>query len=356
MAAVLKREEIKQVVDSEIQTLFTDYYPTAATIDPEYEKLLISMLNFIQRGGKRIRAYLTYLGYRGFHAEANEEIYKIAASQELLHNFLLIHDDIIDRDDLRYHGLNISGLYAQRFKKTHSTTEAKHYGLSTALLAGDINHIFMHQLLVDSTFDDRQKIKALRWVGQKTLEVAGGELLDLIVSIEKDHTPSPGQLLNIARYKTASYSFECPLVLGALLAGADESALDELSGFAVPLGIAYQLQDDLIGMFGSTDDTGKPVGSDLREGKQTLLINYSYEAANDQQRRFLQEAFGDPSIDEHRFNDVLDILHSTGAKVKVEERIDSLIAQATAALPQGLDTDVAKALLELSQKTLQRSA
>ncbi len=356
MSSVLTRQEIKELVDIEIQDLFKQYRPVADKIDPEYGELIGSMANYMQRGGKRIRAYLTYLGFRGFASGNNTEIYKIAASQELLHNFLLIHDDIIDRDNFRYHGLNIGGIYTERFKESHSSNEAEHYGNSVALLAGDINHIFMHQLLLDSKFDDSYKIRALKWTGEKTLEVAGGELLDLMVSVEKGQAPSDDQLFNIARYKTASYSFECPLVLGALLAGADESIVGKLSSFAVPLGTAYQLQDDLIGMFGNTEDTGKPVGSDLHEGKQTLLINYAYDAANDEQRDLLINSVGDPTVDEKRFNKVLNIIDSTGAKNKVEQQIESLVAQANESLPHQLDTDVTKTLLELSEKTLQRSS
>lgn len=353
---LLTREQVRQHVDAHLQELYECYRQDTANIDGSYDELLEQMATFIARGGKRLRPYLTYLGYRGVGGEDNQAILGVATSQELLHNFLLIHDDVIDRDQSRYHGRNLSGVYGDYFQSMHTRNDADHYGQSVAILAGDINHILVYQLLSESDFDATTKLQAIAWVGKKTLEVAGGELLDLMVATNNLQSPSKEQLYNIAQYKTASYSFECPLVLGALCGGADDGVQKELLHFARPLGVAYQLQDDMLGMFGDSETTGKPVISDLREGKHTLLMYYGFRWADDKQRTVLEASFANPDVTAADLQQVRDILDTSGAKTAVEKHIEQLAAEARENLGSNLDTSVRTVLDSLVDKVLQRAS
>lgn len=353
MEQLWSREELAGYVDEELTRMYTAYRREATRIDNSYAQLIEDMHDFIQRGGKRIRAYLTYLGYVGFGGEHPDKIIRVAASQELLHNFLLIHDDIIDRDTMRYHGSNLQGIYQQQV--ADSEIDAQHYGQSVALLAGDINHILMYQLLLDSGFPGAEVMEALQWVNTKTLEVAGGEFLDLMLTVPSGHRPTQRQLLSVARYKTASYSFECPLGLGAVLAGADSQSCGEISEFAVALGIAYQLQDDMLGIFGESEATGKPITSDLEEGKQTLLMHYGLTAANPQQARLLKDSLNDPAVDNARLRAVQDVLIGTGAKDRVQQEAEEYVANARALLPRSLNESARTALENLTHHTVQRT-
>lgn len=328
--------EVKQRVDSQLVHIYEEYIASANQIEPSYGQLLTSMREFIERGGKRLRPYLTYLGYHGLTGDNNPAIMKVAAAQELLHNFLLIHDDIIDRDESRYDGPNISGVYCNHLSNDHPEVEALHYGRSVALLAGDINHLLTHKVIIDSDFEDFNKLQVLNWLSRKTFEVIGGEFLDLTVSLEPDSNTTKAQLLSVARYKTASYSFECPLVIGALLAGANQTDIEALSRFALPLGIAYQLQDDMLGVFGDPSSTGKSITSDLAEGKQTLLMHYGFEYANPRQRDVLEAVYAKPDLKEADVERAKSVLEDNGAAEAVREQIKDCSHEALEAIPSNL--------------------
>lgn len=353
MSDWLARHDVAERVEKELDRLYDNYYQEAAVIDTHYAQLIRDMHDFIKQGGKRLRSYLTYIGYTGQGGQDTDAIMPVAASQEVLHNFLLIHDDIIDRDETRYHGLNISGRYRRSVAGDCSEEAAVHYGRSVALLAGDINHIFAHRLLLDSDFLPRDILSALRWLDTKILEVAGGEFLDVYLAMGIE-PPQQQQLLNVMRYKTAAYSFECPLVLGAILAGADQRVQEAISELAVPLGIAYQLQDDLLGMFGDSEDTGKPSTSDLEEGKHTLLLHYGFQTATQEQTRILKAVLQNPHITQIELHEVQQVLRDTGAYERVQEEIEGLFSKAESALPVVLNQEAVQALEELMQKMRNR--
>lgn len=354
MSDWLTRRDVTDRVEKELDELYSNYCSEAAVIDAQYSRLIGEMHDFIKQGGKRLRSYLTYIGYAGQGGQDIDAIIPVATSQEVLHNFLLIHDDIIDRDEFRYYGLNISGRYRRHVAGDCSEEAAAHYGRSVALLAGDINHIFAHRLLLDSDFEPKDILGALRWLDTKTLEVAGGEFLDVYLAMGIE-PPQQQQLFNVMRYKTAAYSFECPLVLGAILAGANTAAQKAISELAVPLGVAYQLQDDLLGMFAGSHDTGKPATSDLAEGKLTLLMHYGLEAASRQQAQVLRSALGNPQTTQEELGAVQQVLRDTGAYEYIQKEIERLFAQTEAALSGALNPPAVESLGALMHKMRNRS-
>ena len=342
--AKLSRDDVKQLVDAELSSIYQDLKAKAGPIDADFKTLIGAMDDFVARGGKRIRPYLVYLGYFGLNRSNNDDIIKIAAALELLHNFLLIHDDIIDRDYERYHGPNVGGIYYDKFSQEHSDEEALHLANSVALLAGDINHLLTNKVILDSQFEDAEKLAVMKLISDKTFEVIGGEFLDLAVSVGGDLNPSEGQLLNVAQYKTASYSFECPLVAGALLAKAGEREVEGLSSFARPAGIAYQLQDDMLGVFGDPDATGKPITSDLSEGKQTLLIHYGLEQGSQKHIETIKQVHGRQNLKESDVEAVKSVLEESGAADVVRSQIKSYSQEALQSIPASMEPEVKQEL------------
>lgn len=315
---ILTAVEVKAEVEARLERLLDARIEQALKIDPSYQQLLLEIKKFIMRGGKRMRPYLTYLSYAGYGGSDREAILDVAASQELYHNFLLIHDDIIDRDTVRYGGPNISGRYREFLKSRLSPETAAHYSDGVALLAGDINSGLALEMILDSSFDDVLKVRAARRMARMIFEIAGGELADVLVMFDPDEDVTEERLLSIMRSKTASYSFSTPLQLGAILAGAGQDELDRIEELAAPLGIAFQITDDLLGMFGDEAVTGKPSTSDLKEGKRTLLIHYGLQLASPQERQTISHNLGNKDLGGDGHQKVAEILETCGAHARAQ--------------------------------------
>ncbi len=337
-ATILQLPAVRQEIDNRLAKLYATQGILAAQIDPMHEQLMGELKTFIARGGKRIRPYLTYLGYIGHGGHDQAAILDVAVSQELLHNFMLIHDDIIDRDMVRYGGPNISGVYT-------AASGSRHYGDSVAILAGDINHTLAHQAISRSNFSPARRLAALDRLDRMTLEVVGGELIDVALPHLEETEITEELLLRMMRYKTASYSFEAPLQIGAIMSGASTGAQSALSGFAIPAGIAFQLQDDLLGMFGDEAVTGKPVVGDLREGKQTLLMRYGLEMAETNERKFITKCLGNADVTTEDLHLVQSHLTTSGAKAKIETLAAQYANQALVALQRTSLNDQSKTIL-----------
>lgn len=350
----LSLNQIRPQIDQRLTKLFKGLAGTAADIDPLFHDLMVEMSQFLMRGGKRMRPYLTYLAYVGLGGDA-DDILDVAISQELLHNFLLIHDDIIDRDQKRYGSLNISGRYAQTLAKQLGPVEARHFGEAVALLAGDLNASLANQIILDSNFSDELKLKSLQLLQTTVFGEAAGQLLDIWSPLLKQL--SQEQLLKTLRYKTALYSFETPLKLGAIMAGANQPQLISIERFAVPLGIAFQIADDLLGMFGNENALGKPTLSDLREGKRTILIAHGLAMADPSGRRLIKSALGNPAVTYTQLGQVRTVLERSGAKAKTTAMANQFVAQAKRELAKiGFSDDVADQLTKLADFTVGRKS
>lgn len=233
-------------------------------------------------GGKRIRPHLTIVGY----GSADDRIIPVAAAQELIHIAMLMHDDIIDQDDMRHGIANINGRYSTHYREYVSPQRAMHYANSAGILAGDCMLSEAYQVISSSSFDASVTRKLINQLHLSIFEVIGGELLDVEASFVQGVDFDP---LKIYRYKTASYSFIGPLISGAYCAGTDEREVEKLRTFATNLGIAFQIQDDLLGVFGDEQETGMSSLSDLREGKETLLVRFHRQLMDEEMReRFME--------------------------------------------------------------------
>ena len=290
------------------------------------------MRTLILRGGKRQRPYLAYLAYAGMGGTDNDAFFSVAAGLEIFHNFLLIHDDVIDRDHVRYGGPNLTGVYYHKLLATGcDDSEAAHFAEMAAVLAGDVASSMVRSNMYAAPFPSQLKLECLRMLDQALFFVGGGEYVDALVPPLGEVPMKYSRILSVYEYKTARYSFDLSLQFGACLSGAKYDT-EQLAAFSVPLGIAFQMRDDYIGLFGDKDKTGKPVTSDLREGKQTILYALTLELADEAQKQQLSELYGRRTSSEADLAMVRQICQNSGACEALEAEITRYGSKAEKAL------------------------
>lgn len=260
--------------------------------------------------GKKIRGALMLLGYRLAGGRDEDRLIRTSVFIELLHAGLLIHDDIMDRDDKRRGMVSMHKYFTDKAYEMDLTGNARHYGEAVAICGGDLAYFLSFKVLMEAGFPAERVVEAGRVYADYALRIAYGQLLD--VTNTKIHLVSEKEILNVFKYKTAEYTGSLPLLLGAILAGEkDKQKLQRLHDYGVALGWAFQVQDDLLGMFGD-EEIGKPVGSDLREGKNTLLMLYLFKKGNKEQREFQKAVLGKNDISPDEVEKMKKILKESG--------------------------------------------
>lgn len=305
-------------------------------------------------GGKRLRPALMYWSYLGVGGQDKKEIIKTSISIELIHIFLLIHDDIIDNDAKRHgvetihHKYNKIGKIISKGKR-----DATHFGNSMGIVVGDIIGALGNQILYKSKFDAELIIRALERLQEIVARVAIGEAQDVI--IEYKRLASEEEVLDMYKNKTAKYTIEGPLHLGAILGGASDELLDKISKFAVPVGIAFQIQDDILGIFGDEEKIGKPVGSDIQEGKQTILVVKALEKANKKQKEILLNLVGKKDITKKEIEEFRKIIRETKALDYANNLAQKLVEEGKREVANiGFDKETQKILLALADYMTKR--
>jgi geranylgeranyl diphosphate synthase, type I len=298
---------------------------------PETLELIEGVGQLANHGGKRLRPALVYYAYRACGGGGDEEVLPLALSTELLHTYLLIHDDIMDHAEVR-RGLPAAHV---RFRDTHRAQgyhgDAEDFGRSVAILLGDLAQSWAVELASGvSTGRGAAGRELARTVAAMCQEVIGGQYLELLVAQRR--AASEEELLRVLRLKSGRYTAERPIQLGALLAGAPAATLAELSRYGAALGEAFQLQDDLLGMFGDPATVGKPVDADLKEGKFTFLIHHFLAKATPEQQRVLEAALGNAGATPEQTAAALRVLAETGARDAVGAMIGDRLRAARAAL------------------------
>ncbi|REE95230.1 polyprenyl synthetase family protein [Thermomonospora umbrina] len=275
--------------------------------------------DFVLRGGKRIRPTLCYWGWRGAEAADSPEIIRAAAALEVFHAFCLIHDDIMDDSDLRRGRPTVHRALACEHARSGWRGESRHFGISTAILLGDMCMAWADELLYGSGLGPERLTAARHCYHCMRTEVFHGQYLDLL---EEARGPSSVERsMTVVRYKTAKYTVERPLLIGGLLAGGSSALLRAYSAFGLALGEAYQLRDDLLGAFGDPAVTGKPDLDDFRHGKPTALVAHALRHGRPTQRRVIEALYGDPTLDGPGARRLREALHDTGAPRAVEAMI-----------------------------------
>jgi len=318
--------ELNQVIED----FFTRSSHKAASISPYYQDLWKELTRLVQSGGKRLRPKMTLLAYQAFGGTDVTSVIPAAAAQELLHFGMLIHDDIIDRDYVRYGVENIAGAYDKNYANMVSqAVDRLHYSHSAAMMAGDLMISGAYQLMAESDIDPAKILQAQTLLAKGIFEVVGGELLDTESAFREIGAIKAE---TVALYKTASYTFIVPMLIGSLLADAPKADQAYLRLFAENLGIAFQLQDDIIGVFGSEEETGKSASSDIREGKRTFMVEQFYLQADEDQVAVFDRHFGNQHASSEEVAVVRQLLIDAGARQKTEEAIARYEVKARSAL------------------------
>lgn len=320
----LSLKEVRARVDESLETLFATKQRDAMQLDQRYARLWNAIATLVMQGGKRFRPYMVVLmaSLYGDDTLNIDTILPAATAQELLHQAMLIHDDIIDRDTVRYGIANVKGQYDAHYAEYISDeNERDHMSKSSALLAGDA--LISEAYLLLSTLDTPPHVRSAvtATFARGIFEVIGGELLDTEITFLPAGTL---EVEKIARNKTASYSFVSPLTVGAQLGGAPEEDIILITQLATSLGIAYQYRDDLLGVFGDSDETGKSTSTDLTEGKRTLLIEQFDRVASDDDKTVFYQNFHSATTHPESIEHMRSLLGSSGAKKAVETQIDRL--------------------------------
>ena len=302
------------------------------------------------RDGKRIRGTMIKLGEK-IAAGHDQYFLEVAAAYELFQTAILIHDDIIDRSETRRGRKTIHAQSAEtQLAREPDTEKARHYGISRAICIGDYGMFEANYQLAHSHVDDTTKVRLLKEFANIQLITLEGEITDVMLPYQPinpaqnydDYTYAVDQ---IYRDKTAWYTLAGPLAIGAICGGGSFELETKLRDIAIPLGIAFQIKDDLLGMYGSDELLGKPAISDLHEAKQTLTYGYAYKKASPQQRETLDRLYGKQDATEKDLQTVREIFTATGAKEFSEKKIAEL-SQESLDLVEELDTDSqCKALL-----------
>lgn len=289
-------------------------------------------------GGKKLRAGLMLLGYHACRHPGSpvctsaNGLLRAAGALEILHNAFLIHDNIVDRSELRRGKPTVHIRYSAAYQNKRSTWEdAARYGNSVALNVGDQGQALAEQLLLTSGFPSDVLLTVISKLGSIVSSTVMGQLLDL-EPIPLEHLTEERVRL-IHELKTANYTILLPLTIGALFAGASEAVLDAIRRFSIPAGMAFQLRDDVLGLFGDESIIGKPVDSDLREGKKTLLFVQAYRAASEDDRRFVASVHGSSTPTDADLLRVRAIVVATGALRHSDDLAAGMVDTATSFVP-----------------------
>ena len=339
------QEALTEALDAQAERL--------APLGADAERLVAAARTSVA-GGKMFRASFCWWGHHAVTAPADEQaLVRACASLELLHASALVHDDLMDASDTRRGNPATHRAFESEHRATGWRGDAGQYGAAGAILLGDLLLSWSEELLRRCGLPLTAVAPALEVFDLCRSEVIAGQFLD--VSVQARGRADVDTAMTVLRYKSAKYSIERPLQVGAALAGASEATIAELSAFGLPLGEAFQLRDDLLGVFGDPDLTGKPAGDDLVEGKRTVLVALALDAAPPAEAAELDAALGTDltAYDVERLRRIID---DSGAHAQVEAVIEQLGGLALEALDRaGIDDPAREVLRGLARAVTHRA-
>lgn len=317
-------------------------------------------------GGKRLRARFCVTGWQSIaetqsHRPAvSDDVVAAAAALEIFHAAALVHDDLIDNSDTRRGKPSAHRGLESSHRRAGWSGDGAAFGRSSAILLGDLLVAWSDDLFEEGLRASAHAASAREIYALMRREVTVGQFLDIaeeaafVTAPDEEHAE---RALRVASLKSARYSVQHPLLLGAALAGADAAQSDALTRFGHPVGLAFQLRDDVLGVFGDSAITGKPSGDDLREGKRTLLVAYARERLAPGARRVVDELIGDPELDAEQIGALQHTIIDTGALARVETLITQYSNEADRALRGApLGTTAVGVLRDLAHDATARTA
>ncbi len=292
----------KQVslIDKRLNKILESHSQELGQINLQLRKLFKEFIK-VSQGGKRIRGALVLLGYQIGGGKDFTKVLDAGVSYEVFQTAILSQDDVIDESLLRR---GKPSLYA--------ALGGEHRGISETICLSDLGFFIAYKLVSDLGINPEYKIRAINVFSNTQINTVNGQILDIETPYFKDDFAEK-DILKIALLKTARYTISGPLTLGATLAGVDSETLEDLKKFGDNIGIAFQIQDDILGIFGEEKITGKSNSSDIRENKATLLISFAQKKADEQQRKVLKKYYGNSETDEKGIEEVRKVLRETGA-------------------------------------------
>lgn len=313
--------------DSELETYFSKRIKEISKEDLLVAEMLSCSRDIALAGGKRLRSFLAYQTYCEFCGKDRRSMLRAAIGLELLHLFFLTHDDIMDNGDLRHGVATLHSVYAKRIRESADKEKKLHYGRSIAIAGGDMLFSLANEVLLGCGFEEKRTVQMAKHLQKIVSSTITGQIQD--ISLENKHNPKEDDVIEMYMNKTAVYTFEGPLYFGAYAAGIkDGKIFSVLSKYARSIGIAFQIQDDLIGLFSKKSKTGKPAISDIQEGKRTLLVIKALEKADGKQKRTLEMLLGKRDLSEKEAVQFRDIIVNTGSRAYSEGMVAALIASA----------------------------
>ncbi|WP_374108703.1 polyprenyl synthetase family protein [Rhodococcus sp. I2R] len=329
----------RELVEAALIEFFASRTEQVAELGDRYVTAVRELTEFVLRGGKRVRpafAWTAWLGAGGNStSDGAASIVRACSALELVQACALIHDDIIDASVTRRGFPTVHVAFADRHRSANWSGSSERFGESAAILLGDLALCWADDMLRESGIDDAAAARVSPvWSAMRT-EVLGGQLLDIEAEAGLDETIDAAMRVN--RYKTAAYTVERPLQIGAVLADAAPDLTAAYRSFGTDIGLAFQLRDDLLGVFGDPGVTGKPSGDDIREGKRTVLMAVGMKLADRDSpvsARTLRSTLGTIDLSEDRIADVRSILCDIGAVADVERRIEDLTDRALETLAE----------------------
>ena len=351
-SATADLKEIRNSINQELLNFVAAENKYLNEIGSELAPVATAMERFLLDSGKRLRPLFAYLGFLGTGSKPSIEILRACASLELVHVCALMHDDVMDASDTRRGAPSIHRAFEAMHVEEKLSGSAAQFGISSAILLGDLALVWSAKMLHQSGIDGATLFRSLPMYDEMRVELMAGQYLDVYeqalasVSVERS--------LKVARYKSGKYTIERPH-FGAALGDGNPDLFTTYSKYGLPLGEAFQLRDDILGIFGDPKETGKPAGDDLREGKRTVLLAKVMELADSTQKSEISSTLGNQSLNLAQVNKVREIFVSTGALSEVENLISKLTSSAQSALEHGeIDPMATSALTQLLTIVTQR--
>jgi len=331
----------------DINLALSDFVKTGSqylsSIGAELNPVAVEIEKFLLNSGKRLRPLFAYVGLLSTGKKPTTQMIKAVASLELIHVCALIHDDVMDNSDTRRGAPSIHKIFESLHLEQKLSGSASQFGSASAILMGDLALVWSAQMLHTSGISDQELIGVLPFYDEMRVELMAGQYLDVFE--QSLATQSIERSMKVARYKSGKYTIERPLHFGGSLGGASKDLLETFTNYGIPLGEAFQLRDDLLGVFGNPDETGKPSGDDLREGKRTALMAITMDRASDSQLKYLSRYFGDPNLSLEQISQIQEIIVDTGAQSHIELMIEQLAQRSLSALTFEGISSVGKDLL-----------
>jgi len=336
---------LRSAIEAELSDFISSENQNLIDVDIELSPVATALSQYILQGGKRIRPIFALVGYLGAGATLNPSIIKAAASLELLQACALIHDDLIDGSDNRRGMPSIHKNFEKYHLANHRAGNATNFGAAAAVLLGDLALVWSDKCINDSKISTDARLLLNPIHDSMRIEIMAGQYLDVLEQTMTN--TSVERALKIARFKSGKYTIERPLHFGAALAVPKnfDTLISIYSEYGIPLGEAFQLRDDLLGVFGDPTETGKPAGDDLREGKRTALIAYTYDRSEAGNRKVLDSLLGKADLNLAEIENLREVIIDSGAKTHVEDLIEKLAEEALDAIERNEISPEAKNLL-----------